>query len=92
MANTQQTSRKIAEREVIKMNVQLNKSELKSLKDKGIEILSDKDYSEDEIFELLDKLREIEVFYAQGSSENELKMANKYAHIADKIQSAIPDF
>lgn len=74
------------------MNVQLNESELKLLKDKDIKILSDKNYTEGEMFELLDKVHEIEVSYAQGSSKYELKMAEQYAHIADKIQASIPEF
>lgn len=74
------------------MNVKLNKNELTLLNNKGIEILSDKDYTEDEMFEFLDKTHDIEVSYAQGSSEYELRMAGQYAHIADKIQASIPEF
>ncbi|MCI9292980.1 MAG: hypothetical protein HFF02_06770 [Erysipelotrichaceae bacterium] len=73
------------------MNVLLNDNEIKLLNDKGIDITPNKDYSESEMFELLDKARDVEVFYSQGSSDYDLVMANQYADIADKIQASIPN-
>lgn len=74
------------------MKINLNQSEKKYLVDKGIDIDSLSEYDEDELFNIVDKVREIEIFYAQDSdvNQNAMELASVYGNIADKIQSMIP--
>lgn len=49
------------------MKIILNSSENKYLTDKGIVIDSLLEYDDDEVFDILDKIRDVEICYAQDS-------------------------
>lgn len=49
------------------MKIILNSSENKYLTDKGIIIDSSLEYDDDEVFDILDKIRDVEICYAQDS-------------------------
>ena len=75
------------------MKIILNPNETKYLIDKGIIIDSLVEYDDDEVFEILDKIRDVEIFYAQDSdiSAQADELANIYGNIADKIQDMLPE-
>lgn len=70
------------------MKIRLDNIDIGLLSDARIAFNPEKDYSDDEAFELLDKVYDREVFFVQdGNSQN----AAAYAHLADKIQEQIPN-
>lgn len=75
------------------MKIQLNSEDRQMLAQVGISIIPEKDYSEDEAFDLLDQIHDIEVRYAQDADRNATakQLANQYAAIADAIQNQIPE-
>lgn len=75
------------------MKIILDSNETKYLMDKGIIINSLVEYDDDEVFEILDKIRDVEIFYAQDSdiSAQADELANIYGNIADKIQDMLPE-
>lgn len=75
------------------MKIILNPNEIKYLIDKGIIINSLVEYDDDDVFEILDKIRDVEIFYAQdsGISTQADELANIYGNIADKIQDMLPE-
>ena len=75
------------------MIVQLNNEQQQMLSQIGIFIVPEKEYSENEIFEIVDKVHDIEISYAQDADTNATakRLANVYAAIADLIQNQIPE-
>ncbi len=75
------------------MKIILSLNETKYLIDKGIMIDSLVEYDDDEVFEILDKIRDVEIFYAQdsGISAQADELANIYGNIADKIQDMLTE-
>lgn len=75
------------------MRIQLNNEQQIMLNQAGITVIPEKDYSEDEAFDLLDRVHDIEVGYAQDADSNltARRLANEYAAIADTIQNQIPE-
>ena len=75
------------------MRIQLNSKQQQMLEQVGIAIIPTKDYSDDEAFELLDKVYDVEIQYAQDADTSHAarQLANEYAAIADEIQSQIPE-
>ncbi len=75
------------------MKIILDSNETKYLMDKGIIINSLVEYDDDEVFEILDKIRDVEIFYAQDSdiSAQADELANIYGNIADKIQDMLSE-
>ena len=73
------------------MKIQLTGSELATLAEEDIAIDPQKDYSEDETFELLDKIRDAEVKYAVGADTNrqDAEKAVAIGDVADKVQDMI---
>ena len=70
------------------MKIILNRAEIELLINAEISFNPEKEYSEDEAFELLDKVYEREIYFVQdGNSQS----ATAYAHLADKIQGQIPE-
>ena len=51
------------------------------------------DYYDDEVFRILEKIRDVELYYAQDSdiSMRADELANIYGDIADKIQDMLPE-
>lgn len=70
------------------MIIILNKTEIALLINTGINFEPKKEYSDDEAFDLLDKVYEREVFFVQDGNSQK---AAAYADLADKIQEQIPD-
>ena len=70
-----------------------NSNENKYLIDKGIVIDPFMDYYDDEVFRILEKIRDVELYYAQDSdiSMRADELANIYGDIADKIQDMLPE-
>ena len=68
-------------------------NENKYLIDKGIVIDPFMDYYDDEVFRILEKIRDVELYYAQDSdiSMRADELANIYGDIADKIQDMLPE-
>lgn len=75
------------------MKIPLDDKDLNLLEQKGVQGVPNHNYTEDEAFALLEQVRDLEIYYAQDSDEKAAsrKLANRYASIADKIQSAIPE-
>jgi len=71
----------------------LEDNEKRLLSEAEIEFAPEIDYSDDQAFELLDKIYEKENFFAQDAetNKNAKQLAVAYAHLADKIQATIPD-
>lgn len=75
------------------MRIQLDSEQEKMLEKVGISVIPDKDYSEEEAFDILEQVHDIEVRYAQDADSNATakRLANEYAAIADAIQNQIPE-
>lgn len=75
------------------MRVQLNSEQQQMLAQVGISIVPEKDYSEDEIFDIVDQVHDIEISYAQDADTNATakRLAKAYAEIADFLQNQIPE-
>lgn len=73
------------------MQINLSNQEIVFLKDKDIEIDIHLEMTEDEVFDLLEKVSDIEIFYANGNGKSDLKYAKIYGDIYDKIQDQIPE-
>lgn len=75
------------------MKIILNPNETKYLIDKGIIINPLVEYDDDGVFEILDKIRDVEIYYAQdsGISPEADELADIYGDIADKIQDMLPE-
>ena len=58
------------------------------LRSTGIKFEPEKEYSDDEAFDLLDKVYDREIFFVQDGDDQK---AAAYADLADKIQEQIPD-
>ena len=72
------------------MIFELTQKEASLLEEKRILFDSAHDYSEDEAFEFLEQVRNIEVEYAQDYSAAGERLYYLYGDLADKIQSQIP--
>jgi len=75
------------------MKLMLNEQEIKLLENANVLFSDEKDYSDDDLFELLDMVHDAEVYFAQDSDSSKVarKQAAEYAALADKIQGMIPD-
>lgn len=75
------------------MRIQLNREQLQMLTRVGISVVPEKDYPEDEVFEIVEQVHDIEISYAQDADTKATakQMANVYAAIADVIQNQIPE-
>lgn len=69
----------------------LNERDIALLNDGGISYSPSKDYSDDEALAFLDKVRDLEVEYAQDYGNEREKLFYLYGDLADKIQNQIPD-
>lgn len=65
----------------------LNEEELLLLSEKNIEFDSSLEYSDDELLDIADKVRNIEIMYSQMNDDKSVSLANKYGKIADKIEA-----
>lgn len=74
------------------MKLVFSKNEQELLKNAHIEFSLEKEYDDDEMFDLLDSVYEQEQIYSNfpPSNEKAYELANKYATLADKIQNSIP--
>lgn len=75
------------------MRIQLNNEQQQMLQKVGITIVPDKDYSDNEAFDLLERVYDTEVRYAQTADTDSAarRLAKEYAVIADSIQRQIPE-
>lgn len=73
------------------MQINLSKQEIVFLKDKDIEIDVHLGMTDEQAFNLLEKVSDIEIFYANGNGESDLRLAKIYGDIYDKIQEQIPE-
>ena len=75
------------------MKIMISKEEKQLLEAEGIALNEDKDYTEDEALSLLDEIYDAEIMYSNFPDEDarSQKKAESFAHLADKIQQAIPD-
>lgn len=72
------------------MKFRLSKAEIQSLSERGIRVDPSHDYTEDEAFELLERVRDLEVRYSQDYGKDE-KLFFMYGDLADKMQRQIPE-
>lgn len=70
------------------MKIKLDNIDMSLLNSAGIKFEPKKEYSDDEAFDLLDRVYDREVFFAQDGNSQK---AAAYANLADKIQEQIPD-
>lgn len=70
------------------MKIKLDNTDRGLLNSAGIKFEPEKEYNDDEAFDLLDRVYDREVFFVQDSDSRE---AAAYANLADKIQEQIPD-
>lgn len=75
------------------MFIELNSAEQELLRDAKIAFNPGHALSEEEAFAMLDLVYEQEICYAQDAetNANSSVMAERYAHLADKIQAQIPE-
>ena len=75
------------------MKIRLNESEKELLKIKGIDLNDGQDLSEEEAEDVLDRVRDVEVYYSQqADNDSEAKeQAIEYGNLADKIQEIIDE-
>lgn len=75
------------------MRIQLNDAEMKLLEQAGISIDPAADYTEDQAFDILEKVYDAEIYHAQSADTDKAarKLAAEVAAIADKIQGQIPE-
>lgn len=73
------------------MIFELTKKETDLLEERRIPFDFAHDYSENEAFELLEQVRNIEVEYAQDYTVTGERLYYLYGDLADKIQSQIPE-
>ena len=69
----------------------LSTDEIALLKGKNIQFKPTEDYDDDSTLELLDKVREAQVLYAQDEDSLGQELYSKFERLADKIHEAIPD-
>ena len=67
------------------MIIKINTKEKMLLQNETIEI-EQKNYSENEIFEIVEKIRDAEIFYSQNDGEEDQKKAMILTQIADRIE------
>ena len=89
MAHAHENGEKIEGGEKV-MHISFTENEEKLLQSRNIRFHSG-EYSEDGAFSLLDAVHEAEIFFAQSNDRNSRLLAADCAHLADKIQNAIPD-
>ncbi len=70
------------------MKIKLDNIDMGLLNSAGIKFEPEKEYSDDEALDLLDKVYDREVFFVQDGNSQK---AAAYANLADKIQEQIPD-
>lgn len=73
------------------MKIDLTPQEVELLKNEGIPFLHNGDYTEDEALELLERVRETEVAYSQGTDEKTERRYRQYSELGDKIFKMIPE-
>lgn len=72
------------------MRFQLSKTEIQYLQEREILVDLSRDYTEDEAFRLLERVRELEVRYSQDYGKDE-DLFFRYGDLADKMQEQIPE-
>lgn len=74
------------------MILELNQREIELCAAAGIEIYPGKDYSEEELFELLELIYDQEARYSNypAADKAAYELFDQYAALADKIQGLIP--
>lgn len=92
MENEQKAICKTQERKV-EMYIKLTDAEKNLLKNKNINFEDERDFSEEEAEELLDKVRDVEIYYSQrvGTDGTSIRLYKEYGNLADKIQDAIDE-
>lgn len=73
------------------MKIELTQQEQKLLSDHNISFDPDRDYSDDEALDLLDQVRDAEVYYSQGEDSHSKRMYREYSTLGDKIFFMIPE-
>ena len=68
----------------------LSTDEIALLKGRNIQFKPTEDYDDDSTLELLDKVREAQVLYAQDEDALGQELYSKFERLADKIHEAIP--
>lgn len=72
------------------MKIELTPQEVELLENEGIQFLQSGDYTEDEALELLERVREAEVAYSQGTDEKTERRYRQYSELGDRIFKMIP--
>ena len=73
------------------MKIKLSKDEIALLTNRNIPFAATEDYDDDEALELLDKVREAQVSYAQNEDYEGRELYSRFERIADKIYKTIPN-
>lgn len=75
------------------MKISLSEKEIEMLTDEEIDFNQNHEYTEDEAFELLEQVRDVEVYYSQDLKHNEASYQKyiRYGDLADKIQDMISE-
>lgn len=73
------------------MKFSFSEQERNLLKNVGVFCEETNEYTEDEALDLLDRLREAEVSYAQFNKGHEASLYLRYGELADKLYAQIPD-
>lgn len=67
------------------MIIKINTVDLKALAEENVDALAEEEMSVDEALELMDKIRDIEVYYSQNDDMASRQKASLYADIAERI-------
>lgn len=73
------------------MKIQLTNREIEKLAEENITVDPQKDYTEEEAFDLLDSIRDVEISYAMRAEKSRQadEKAVKIGDIADKVQDIV---
>ena len=71
------------------MKFNFTSNEEKLLCQRHIYYNSDKDYSDDEALELLEQVRDAEVYYSQETDAEGIRLYESYCQLGDKISACI---
>lgn len=63
----------------------LSQTEIDFLKKNKIEFKNEGKYSVDELFDIVEKIRDKQVFYSMNDDSDSWKLSDEFARIADKI-------
>ncbi|HJB20940.1 MAG TPA: hypothetical protein H9773_04470 [Candidatus Fournierella merdavium] len=73
------------------MKIELTPQEVALLEAENIPFVSGQEYTEDAALDLLERVRDMEVSFAQGEDDETQRRYRQYAALGDKLFALIPE-